>query len=227
MPAPIATFIKLPDDSANSGKMIRAESKSISGSTVLEQFTVPVHALTITGNYWISTNANAIVQSAHNGTSTGFFWFQNPVASTVTALLREISVDISANAATVATSAPSISFTKFTFTGTASGSSITSLPYATGTTASQMICRTAVTGMTVTLVAQVSQYTCPAILTAVGSYGESERLTLVESPQAWVRGQSLELAPGEGLVCYQSTGGSATDPRLFGLTLRWLEIDLS
>jgi hypothetical protein len=226
MPAPLTTFIQLPSDSTNSGKMLRAESKVIAAQTVLEQFVVPVHALTVTGNYWSDPGPFAVIAGTQNGTSTGSFWLQNPVASTVTVLLKNVSIDVSANAATAAPTAPYISFQKFTFSGTASGASITSLPYATGTTASQAIMRTAVTGMTVTLVQEFASFDIPAILTAVGVYGGVKH-TLIESPQAYVRGQFLELAPGEGMLCYQPTAGTASDPRVFGVNVRWMEIDLS
>ena len=226
MPAPLTTFIQLPSDSTNSGKKLRAESKVISGNTVLEQFVVPVPGVTVTGHYWADTSAIAVVQTAQNATSTGAIWLQNPVASTITGLIRSIDIDISATAATVSVTAPTISFSKFTFSGTASGATITALPYQTGLTANQLIARTAVTGMTVSLVAQLAHYQVPAIVTAVGIYGGVNHV-LVESPQAYVRGQFLEIAPGEGLVVYQSTGGTASDPRVYGVNIRWMEIDLS
>lgn len=226
MSAPKAASIILPSDTGNSGKNMRTETRVISGTTVHEQFVVPVPALTITGTYWASLDAQSIQTSAQNGTATGFFWLQNPVASTVTVLMQGISVDIGASSATVAASSPTLSWTKFTFSGTASGPSITPLPTATGSTAAQAIPRTAATGMTIALVSELTHYTVPAILTAVGIYGDV-KIALVEAPQAYTRGQFLELAPGEGLVCYQSTNGSATDPRIFGITHRWMEIDLS
>lgn len=226
MTAPINTFIQLPSDVSNSGKMLRAESKVVGGNTVLEQFVVPIQSMTVTGNYFVSPSNLAVSTSSQNGTSTGSLWLQNPVASTITGILENISIDVGANAATAAPTLPIISFTKFTFTGTASGATSASLPYATGTTASQITCRTAVTGMTVALVTQFAHYTIPAILTAVGVYGGVKH-ALVESPQAYVRGQFLELAPGEGMVVYQSTAGTVSDPRVFGVTIRWMEIDLS
>jgi len=226
MPAPKETFIILPADTSNSGKQIRAVSETISGQTVLSQYVIPRLAVTQTGQYCTSTNTQAVIAGTQNGTSTGTAWLQNPIGSTITVAVRKIFIDVSANAATAAPTAPVISFTKFTFTGTASGSTATVLPYSTGTTANQATLRGAVTGMTVTLVGEIDHFEVPAILTAVGHYGWSKDL-LFESPQAFQRGQFLELGPGEGLVVYQSVAGTVSDPRVFGVTLRWMEMDLS
>jgi len=49
----------------------------------------------------------------------------------------------------------------------------------------------------------------------------------VPDPQAFIRGSDLEIAPGEGLVVYQSVAGTTSDPRRFSLQVKWIEVDLT
>ena len=225
MTAPIPSAITLPIDTSNAGKNIRTETKVIGGTTVHEQFVVPNYALTITGKYFFSSSQQSVQTSAQDGTSTAFFWLENPIGGTITAQIRRASIDCSAAAATAAPTAPVVSFTKFTFTGSAAGAAVVPLPFQTAGVANQLSIRTAVTGMTVTKVADVCGFNVPAILTAVGQYRGQEEL-LTES-SSYGRQSELEIAPGEGLVIWQSVAGTASDPRRFNVQVEWFEIDLT
>ena len=227
MTAPVDANIIIPTDTTNSGKKLRTQTQLVGSDTVHSQYVVPVPAWTITGKYLFSSGYVAVLASAQNGTSTGAFWFQMPVAATVTALIRFITAEASAvGAATVAITAPVISFSKFTFTGTASGATVANLPYKTGGTVSQMIARSAVTGMTVTVVAPFGQFIIPYVQTAVGVL-YSQKVVIDRSTQANQRGYDLEIGPGEGVLVYQTTGGTTSDVRGFGFQMEWLEIDLT
>lgn len=226
MTAPVPSFVILPSDSSNAGKQLRTETRVIGGSTVHEQFVVPVPAQTVTGKYFFSSTQQSVAASAQDGTSTAFFWLQMPLTATVTACLRNIIVDANTSSTTVAPTAPVISFTKFTFTGTASGAAVTPVKYQTAGATAQMIIRTAVTGMTVSLVGDIGQFSIPTVLTGVGVvYGTKQ--ILQESPLSFTRGSDVELGPGEGLAIYQSVAGTSSDPRRFGVQVRWHEIDLT
>lgn len=230
MTAPVASKITLPIDTGNAGKNVRTVTKTVGADSVHSQFWVPDLAMTLTGKYFIGTAQQSVVQNAHDGTTTGFMWFQMPAAATVTALLRRIRLDFTASAATAMPTAPVISFTKFTFTGTASGAQAAApngvIPYITGGAAAQLIARTAVTGMTPTLVGAVAVASVPAILTAVGVYGGAAEL-YPNDQFAWQRGHNMEIAPGEGLVMWQSVGGTVADVRKFVAQLEFVEIDLT
>ena len=230
MASPIANKITLPSDTGNSGKSVRSQTRVVGANTVHEHFFIPVSANEPTGKYFLSTAQQTIVAAAQNGTSTGFFWLQLPTAATVTACITRINADANAASALATPSAPKISFTKFTFTGTASGAQAASpnsiTPYKTGLTVAQVTARTAVTGMTVTLVGEIGQFAIPSAETAVGQmFGQKEVLS--RNPLAFVRGYDLEIAPGEGLVIYQSTAGTTSDTRTFGVQVEWSEIDLT
>jgi hypothetical protein len=226
MTAPIATYIQLPIDSSNAGKKVRAESKVVGADTVLEQFVVPVHALTVVGKYWFSCAQQSVSATSQDGQSTGFFWLQNPSTSTVTAIIHRISADANCGAASAAPTAPLLRFTKFTFTGTASSGTVSPLKAQTSGVNNQMLVQSGVTGMTPTLVAPIGHFSIPSILTAVGLvYGQKD--VLADSPDRFTRGHAVEIAPGEGLVVYQATAGSTSDPRRFAFTISWIEVDLS
>jgi len=222
----IASSIKLPDDSSNSGKNLRTETRVIGGTTVHEQFVVPIMGLTITGKYFYSSTQLSVSATIQDGLATGFLWLQLPSTATVTALIKGITRDCSTSSTVVAPTAPVLSFTKFTFTGTASGTSVTPVKFQTAGVANQMIVRTAVTGMTNTLIGDVGHFTIPAVLTGVGQVHAQEHI-LVPDPQAFIRGSDLEIAPGEGLVVYQSVAGTTSDPRRFSLQVKWIEVDLT
>src|SRR6185369_12788423 len=113
MTAPIASTIQLPTDTGNSGKLLRTQTKVISANTVHEQFVVPSFGVTQTGKYFFSSTQQSVSATIQDGTATAFFWFQIPVAGTVTALIRNILAEATTSSTTVAPTAPVLSFTKF------------------------------------------------------------------------------------------------------------------
>lgn len=226
MTAPVASSILLPDDTSNAGKRVRTQTKTVGGLTVHEHFHVPSVAMTLTGSYIFNSAQKAVINGTQDGTTTASLWLQNPVASTITALIRSIMASLSANAAVAAPTAPAIAFTKFTFSGTASGAQETAEPMQTAGAVNQMLVRTAVTGMTPTLRKDVGRIQVPAIITAAGVYGAIVPVYNMD-PLAFQRGMDVELAPGEGLVIYQPTAGTVSDPRVFGVQVAWDEMDLS
>jgi len=226
MAAPVASKILLPDDTSNTGKKVRTQTRVVGADTVHEHFYVPEMEFEVVSRFWYSSTNLSVSATVQDGTATGFLWLQNPAASTITAVLRRIAVKENASAVLVMPTGPVIDFTKFTFTGTASGASVTPLPARTGAAANQMIVRTALTGMTITKVASLGAFHIPCVETAVGSHGASFEV-LPFNPYGFQRGQSIEIAPGEGLVVWQSVAGTASDNRRFGVQIEWDEVDLT
>lgn len=226
MTAPVAATIILPDDSGNAGKKLSTQTRVIGGSTVHEHFMVPNVGYTLASKFFFSSAQQSIVASAHDGTTTGFYWFQLPSSATVTAVIRSIVADANAASALATPTAPVVSFTKFTFTGTASGASSAALPWKTGATSAQMVVRTAVTGMTPSLVGPVGLFSIPSAETAVGAFAVA-KIVLPKNPLAFIRGVDLEVGPGEGLAVWQSVAGTTSDTRKFTFSIEWDEVDLS
>jgi hypothetical protein len=226
MAAPVASLIELPDDSGNAGKNVRTITKVVGSDTVHEHFMVPDHAYTITGKYFLGSPIQTVVASAHDGTSTGLYWFQLPTTATVNALITSLNISFSKAGTTVTVTAPEVAFDKFTFTGTASGAATTPAKYLTAGATAQLIARTAVTGMTVTVGARLASAMVPAVATAVGSMYGAQTL-IAPDPLLWNRPSGFELGPGEGLLVYQPTNGTSSDDRKFSFNMTWYEIDLS
>ncbi len=226
MAAPIANKITLPSDTGNSGKNVRTQTRVVGGDTVHEHFFVPIQAQEATGKYFFSSTQQTVSDVAHNATATGFFWLQLPSTATVTAIIRFIRANATASAASVFASAPVVSFSKFTFTGTASGALVTPVKFQTAGAANQLIIRTLVTGMVVTVVGAVGQFQIPSIMTAVGAVHAGEEV-IPRNALSYTRGQDLEIAPGEGLVVYQTVAGTAADTRKFNIQIEFDEVDLS
>lgn len=180
------------------------------------------------GTYHFGASATASVQvTAHNGTSTGFFWLQVPVGATVNARLVELrlaqtAIEPTADNVTV----PRIALARFTFTGTASGASITPAKHKSTIATNTAVLRTASTGMTVTVGAVVFPFLVKAIsfATAVGitplQFGADQQY------QPLADDSILDLGPGEGALLYQpDAGGATTDFRRFMYQGIWEEYD--
>jgi hypothetical protein len=226
MAAPIASFVQLPSDTANAGKEVRTQTRVVGANTVHEHFMIPAVSQEITGKYYYSLGTHTVLATTQNGTATGFYWFQMPIAATVTSMITRIMCDANAGSALATPTAPVIAFVKFTFTGTASGAQNTPTPQKIAAPVNQMTVRTAVTGMTVTLLNPFGHFCVPSAETGVGLfYAQKEILTY--NPQAFNRGFTLEIAPGEGFAVIQTVAGTAADTRNFGLQVEWTEIDLT
>lgn len=185
----------------------------------------------ILGVYPFVGAGQSVQASAQNGTATGFLWMQVPAAATVHARLRRLELGpFSVVAATTTPTVPRIALAKFTFTGTPSGATIVNAlrrsiapsgDVADATAVADI--RTAVTGMTVTLGALAWSVQSPAWIqsTAVGIWmpGPGGKFEPANEDDF------LDIGPGEGLVLYQPDGGTASDPRRFGVTGEWDEYD--
>src|SRR6185295_11874006 len=104
--------------------------------------------------------------SAH-GATAGFFWLINPVGSTVQVRIKRIDCMSQLTSALVATSAPRISVERVTFTGTASGASVTPAKQFTTDAINVGSLRTASTGLSLSAGAAAFAFLTIASATAV------------------------------------------------------------
>lgn len=181
--------------------------------------------MAITGVYRAALDQQTVAAAAQNGTSTGFLWAHVPVLTTTRkARVRRIWVDSQHSTALATPTAPRLRAVRFTFTGTASGAAVTAANVNTIHPAPSLSLRTAVTGLTPTLVAAVGTAGLAGALTAVGAYSPVaiEVLDSLCGADTWP-----VLAAGEGLVIYQDTAGTTSDTRKFNLKMVWDEVDLS
>lgn len=227
MAAPVDASITLPTDTGNSGKKVRTQTRVVGSSTVHEHFFIPTAGYARTGRYMASSTANQVISAtSQTGTGSGFYWLHMSTAATVTGVLRHVSASWGISGTVVAAlTAPIVSVQKFTFNTAFSGTTLNILPTQTTATAAQANIRSTSSGATVTLVGQVAALPVPALVTTVASYGGNT--VLYDVSEQYTRGTGVEFGPGEGLVVFQPTAGTASDVRLFNMRLVWDEIDLS
>ncbi len=223
------------DGAAASGNPVRAAGKDGSGNTqdILvdpagRQQVSLSRPWTNTGSYRAVTALQSVLAAADAAT-VGRFWLINPVGSGVgIAVLRVVAYFTIVTEVDMLT-APRITLERVTFTGVASGASLTPSKRVRTTVQGQVVdaaavgsVRTASTGLTLTAGEVEHAFLAP-------TYGLTTSGIGVSQPPMNIYGLSergedaLILAAGEGLVCRQPDAGSTTDGRRFVCTLEWEE----
>lgn len=165
----------------------------------------------ISGIYYAS-GALSTVTAAADAATAGRFWLINPVGSGLLVALRQLSFNNGAGLIIVTTTTPQFSVERVTFTGTASGAQVTAGKRDSTDPAATATLRTASTGLVLTAGAQMTAFSIPEVVTAVGTNTNTvERIVFPED-------ERIVLRAGEGLVVRQATAGTALDTR-------WVQID--
>lgn len=223
MAGPVVGTVALPDDSGNAGKKIRTQTKVVSAVTVHEHFFVQSRQAVLLGVYSSVPVTPAVIQaSAQNGTTTGFLWGHVPSAITnKKARLRKVLITTMHGSALATPTAPRILLARMTFTGTASGASIVAAKIDSLYPAAVLDLRTAVTGLTPSIIGFLGHAGVAGALTAVGAYAPYTA-SLIDSS---VEDEWPMFAPGEGFIIYQDVAGTVSDTRALNFSLVWDEID--
>jgi len=222
MAGPVANKIILPLDTANTGKNIRTQTRVVGSDTVHEHFFVKNRQASILGVYRLAMAQQSVLETAHDGTTTGFLWLHVPIGTSGKKVrIRKIIVESKSSSALVTLTAPRIVVSRITFTGTASGAQLTPVKNDSTYAAPIADLRTAYTGLAVTLIGSLASAGICNALTAVGesAYGPFE---LINSPE---EDDYVVLASGEGISLWQELNGTASDTRKLGITIVWDEID--
>jgi hypothetical protein len=211
-------FVQIPDDSANAGKKIRTVQRIVGSNTVNEHVVITSYPHDIKGLYYASTGPFSIVTTAHSATA-GFVWLINPVGSPVTVAIRRIRSVVYPTTSSTHSSVPLCNLERMTFTGSASGGTVTPAKRRTADEANVATMRVASTGISITPGAVIREFIVPLVPSGGGNI--SSPFDVVFEPIA-PEGE-LELAAGEGLVVRQDANGEATDDRRIKLGFTWLE----
>jgi hypothetical protein len=214
------TFIQLPADGA--GKKTRQQSRTVGANTVYTPFVHMTSMEQIVGVYDATMALQSVQASAQDATATGFAWLQNPVGNTKNVRLRKLELAFTqvATESDHAT-APRIVAARFTFTGTASGATVTAGKKRTSHASATADVRTAVTGMTVSLGALMRPFMAPGIL--ITTSGLIMPLAVPAPFAPTDEEEFIVLAAGEGIVLYQPDNGTASDGRRFTVAWTWDE----
>lgn len=216
MAAPLASRIQLPLDTGNTGRKVRTQTRVVGADTVEEHFFVPISKDSKVGLYRAHSGILTIPTAAHNGTTTGHLWFQNPVGSAVKGRLRRLYETLQLVSGAIDLTAPRQLFSLFTFTGVASGAAIT--PGKRDSTDVAAVCtlRSAPTGMTVTLGATIRHTGVPAINATLASATIQVNLMPCVYPE-WrpEEEESPVIRAGEGIVLWSADASTTANRRLF------------
>jgi hypothetical protein len=228
MAAPIANKVILPDDSGNTGKKVRTQTRVVGSDTVHEHFFISVSKAAILGVYRAGLATVAAATSAQNGTSTGALWFHVPSAiSGKSARIRKIVIASRHTTAFAALIGGRLVADRFTFTGTASGASVTATKNDSSAPTPVADLRTAVTGLTPTLVgSHFGILDLVGAVTAVATYAPLP-CDMLNGDAPGLEDEWPIIAPGEGLVIYQDVAATGSSTHTWDGYIVWDEIDTS
>jgi len=227
MAAPLETYVQIPDDSGNTGKKIRVQTRVIGSNTVDGHFFIPSSPQLILGAYLSNSAVYTVGSSAQNGTTAAIWWLEVPSTATCNARVRKLDICITNTSGTAdMTSAPRISFARFTHNGGWSGATQTFVKRATSDASAQAGLYTASTGTTVTLGNPAWSATVPGMdFTTAGIINSFLFQVWYVGGNLLSEDEFIDLAPGEGLVCYQIDAGTSSDQRKLVVNLLWDEYD--
>lgn len=226
MTAPAASYVQLPQDGAYGGKYVRTLQRTVGSNVTYSHVYAITSQAQIKGLYYFDSGAPSAVQAtAHDGTSTGFLWIQNPSAS-VKLRLRKLVVEFANATATAIShnSAPRIGFVASTFSGTFAGATLTLTKRKTADSANACDIRTAVTGATVTLGNVIWAPVVP------GSDFNTADCYFNESKEVWrprAEDEFVILAQNECITVYQMDNGTTNDQRLVRISGIFDEVDVT
>lgn len=220
MAAPIASFVQLPVDTGNTGKKVRTQTRVVGADTVHEHAWIQVPKRDITGMYFQGTTILTPPIAAQDGITTGMYWFVNPVGGGKAGSIRRLKEFYQFAALAVDMVPGDFRHTRFTFTGTPTGASLTPARRDATDAAPVCVVRTASTGMTITLVGTIRSSSGPTMGMAVGGAGsfpsqENDPFYLTED-------EAMVIRPGEGIVFWSAQALTTANRRILS-NLLWDE----
>lgn len=204
-------FIQLPSDASNLGKKKRTRERVVGVNTVQEDYVLLGTDRTYLGKYLWNSTILTVPIAAHLGTTTGFIWLYNPLASTVLIGIQKTMITNQFTALAVDLVAGEIACSRFTYTGVPTGATILVGKRDSLDAAPQGILATASTGMTVTLGAKLISQQLQTMGLATGGAGAwiptvGEFFSSLDDDQVILRA-------GEGLVFWSTTAVTTANRR--------------
>lgn len=225
MAAPIDSMIQLPDDTGNTGKKVRTQTRVVGSNTVHEHFWINERREKVLSVYRLNLVQGTILAAAQNGTTAGMlFGHMGSAVSGKAMRLRRLSITTQHSTALATPTAPRLIIRRYTSSGALSGTLIApNLNDSVNHIAPACLFSLANTGTTVVHVG-IGFGSCAVAgaLTAVGAYEPcfKDVIDPAADEDDWP-----VFYPGEGFVVYQDTAGTASDTRKFNLQFLADEID--
>lgn len=232
MAAPVANYVKLPQDGAYTGKQVRVLQRVVGADTTYTHQYAYISPNKINTVYYFDSGVpSAIVATAHDAVSTGFLWIQNPSASVNLRVRRlEMTVTNATNTIIVHDTAPRIAVARGTFTGSFAGATLTACKRRTADGTPACDVRTASTGATITLGTIMWAGLVPGNdITGgvdVGNYRHRVRWDMGDDDNT-AEDEMPVIAQNECLIVYQADNGTTSDQRVVHFAGMLDEIDIT
>lgn len=168
--------------------------------------------------YIYQTGALSVLETGQT-TTAGQCWLINPVGSGKRVKLKRVTIQIASATATAAAAIPALTLQRVTFTGTASGASVSAVKVDSRSPSAVGSVRTASTGLTLASVgsnAQLWSTFAPGIVDSAKVPGDAVIDAEIE----------VSLAEGEGIVLQQVGNGVANDTRRYVVRFETEEAEL-
>ncbi len=222
MAAPTPSNVRLADDASNLGKRVRTQDRLVGATQVHEHFFIPISQRSKRVFHYSPTALQALTAAAQDGTTTAYWWLQNPVGNAWDLIIRKLVAQFGTTNVLTST-IPRLVCQRFTFASTASGASVTPARRKTAEAPNAFL-RTAPTGMTaLTLTEIIASHIVPQ-MHAAGQVFAPPPFVWPEDHDPF-EDDDVILTPGEGAVLYQADAGTTSDPRRFVYTLRAEEVE--
>src|SRR5688572_12223320 len=125
MAAPVASTIRLPDDSGNSGKHVRTQTRVVGATTVHEHFFIQARQAKVINVYRFALDQQTVAAAAQNGTTAGFLFHHLGSAVSGKAMrLRRLTVTSQHSTALATPTAPRLRVVRYTSAGALSGAAV-------------------------------------------------------------------------------------------------------
>lgn len=212
--------IILPDDSTASGSHnMHSREQTIAGiGTVQDLYAIEISDRVIHNSFNVNIGVRVITLAAQ-AFPTCWWYLINPIGSGILVALEDFYMMSQMGSALITAASPRHQLTAFTFTGTATGASISARPARSSASAQVAKLVSASTGLTITRTQDIKAFLPYA--SQSGSSGGP-----VDPQDTWwnpVEVAQIVLSPGEGLGFFQADAGSNSDTRRVNCDIAWTE----
>lgn len=221
MAAKVASNVTLPLDTGNTGKKKRTITSVVGADTVHEDYVILGDERNVTGTYKASSGVLSVPAAVQNGTTTGFIWLYNPVASTIKMQVSSIKMRSQFTALAVDLLPGELRASRFTFTGVNSGTQITPAKIKNATANQGQVASTWATAVA-TLVATLDANFYQTMDLVTGGAGHWNQQWDDFDPSS--EHEEPILLPGEGIVMWHATAVTTANRRLL-ISVSWDEFE--
>jgi hypothetical protein len=217
----VPSYIRLPTDTANTGKKNRTQTRVVEGDTVHEHFVVPTRNYFRGGRYCYQSTGNT-VQATSGSTS---FVLAMTTTATYRAVIRSIDVAWGQQGeSVVCETAPLVVVEKATYGTAISATTLApALPFQSSSAVAQVLPFVGSSGASAGTARTFAGFIMPSLNTTAGTFGGHAKI--YQGIDQYDLGSGLELKAGDLLRVFQADAGTASDVRKYTVRVEWDEYE--